>query len=549
MQRITTQKQGFRMLAQRVLGWITCANRVLKTEELKHALAVEPGDLEIDEENFTPIIDMVSVCAGLVTINKESDVICLVHYTAQDYFQRTQQQWFPEAEAEMARVCIGYLSFSTFVTGHCYTDEDFESRLKANPLFLYAARHWGHHCRTSSSDLDETVVDFLENEAKISSSTQAMTIYNKNPGYSQNMPQHVTGVHLSAYFGLIKVLETLLDNGNYPDLQDSHGRTPLSWAAESGQESSVKLLLALDIVECTSRDKSGETPASWAAKMGHVEVVTMLVNAGASMENSNVEGQSPLLLAARNGHVAVVQYLMQNKVDINSRDQSKMTPLAWAAASGQVTTLDLLLQQADIDLECKQHSGQTPLSLAAAEGHAAVVKKLLAVLADPASTDDQKRTPLSWAAEKGHDAAVTLLLHNSCGRQDTPDKYGRTPLSFAAANGRDIVVGLLMNSDGVNPNARSKDGRTPLCYAAMHGHTAVTRMLLTKQGIDPDPQDGCGRTPLSWAAKNGHEEVIEALVTTKRVNASLKDKSGRTPLAWADKHGHQSVVRLLRRKN
>lgn len=65
MQRITTQKHGFQTLARRVLGWITCANRVLTTEELKHALAVEHGQVEIDEENFTGPIDMISVCAGL----------------------------------------------------------------------------------------------------------------------------------------------------------------------------------------------------------------------------------------------------------------------------------------------------------------------------------------------------------------------------------------------------------------------------------------------------------------------------------------------------
>jgi hypothetical protein len=63
--------------------------------ELQHALAVEVGEAELDEENLPEIEDIVSVCAGLVTIDEESGIIRLVHYTTQEYFERTQRQWFP----------------------------------------------------------------------------------------------------------------------------------------------------------------------------------------------------------------------------------------------------------------------------------------------------------------------------------------------------------------------------------------------------------------------------------------------------------------------
>lgn len=80
MLRITSQKYGFQKLARRVLLWITCAKRPLTTQELRHALAVEISEPEIDDENLTEVADMVSVCAGLVTIDQESNIICLVHY-------------------------------------------------------------------------------------------------------------------------------------------------------------------------------------------------------------------------------------------------------------------------------------------------------------------------------------------------------------------------------------------------------------------------------------------------------------------------------------
>jgi hypothetical protein len=75
MERIDGQKSGFRWLAKKVLSWITCAKRPLITSELQHALAVNIGDLELDKENLREIEDMVSVCAGLVTVDTESSVV------------------------------------------------------------------------------------------------------------------------------------------------------------------------------------------------------------------------------------------------------------------------------------------------------------------------------------------------------------------------------------------------------------------------------------------------------------------------------------------
>ena len=98
MERINGQKPGLKDLANRILFWIACAKRPLATSELKHALAVEVGEPKLDEENLPQIEDMVSVCAGLVTVDEESGIIRLVHYPTQEYFKRTRERWFPNAE-------------------------------------------------------------------------------------------------------------------------------------------------------------------------------------------------------------------------------------------------------------------------------------------------------------------------------------------------------------------------------------------------------------------------------------------------------------------
>jgi hypothetical protein len=66
--------------------------------ELRRALAVEVGDLELGEDNLQEIEEMVSVCADLITVDEESDIIRLVHYTT----QRTWKYWFPDAQRDIA---------------------------------------------------------------------------------------------------------------------------------------------------------------------------------------------------------------------------------------------------------------------------------------------------------------------------------------------------------------------------------------------------------------------------------------------------------------
>ena len=87
MDRIEGQRYNQKELAKEVLSWITCAKRPLTTSELQHALATQVGDSKLDKDNLSDVEDIVSVCAGLVTIDDESGIIRLVHYTTQEYFE------------------------------------------------------------------------------------------------------------------------------------------------------------------------------------------------------------------------------------------------------------------------------------------------------------------------------------------------------------------------------------------------------------------------------------------------------------------------------
>ena len=117
IKRIEGQLSNDCALAKSVLSWITYAQRPMTTRELVHALAVEHNDEELDETNILHIGDVISVCAGLVAVDEESNVIRLVHYTAQEYFERIREAWNPCAQQEIALTCLTYLSFKSFSSG------------------------------------------------------------------------------------------------------------------------------------------------------------------------------------------------------------------------------------------------------------------------------------------------------------------------------------------------------------------------------------------------------------------------------------------------
>jgi hypothetical protein len=128
--RESSQEAGFQELAKQVLSRITCAKRPLTILELQHALAVEFGESELDKENLPEIEDLVSVCAGLVTVDETSEIIRLVHYTTQEYFQRRKDHWFPSAEASITDTCVTYISFDVFAKGLCETHDELRNGYK-----------------------------------------------------------------------------------------------------------------------------------------------------------------------------------------------------------------------------------------------------------------------------------------------------------------------------------------------------------------------------------------------------------------------------------
>ncbi|CAG8092397.1 unnamed protein product [Penicillium salamii] len=581
MERIDQQRPGLKQLAVKVLSWITCANRPLGIQELQYALAIKEGSSQLDEGDLPHISDMVSVCLGLITIDDESGIIRLVHYTTQEYLTRNREDWVSNAHTEIAKTCVTCLYFDIFETGPCRTHETMRARLQTTALYDYAANNWGYHARDSPSEQNGLILDFLQNTSKVSASRQAMTYDDmwsnrlskvliglispkdwrnaEHLGLAMSRTQMLdqnadidcqdegsripdiksTGLHLAAHFGLATSTLKMLERKADIDSQDEDGRTPLLVATEHGHDIVARLLLDSNAA-VSSEDEIGRTPLLIAVVNRHTSMVKLLLKGNAAIDSQDKIGRTPLLVAVRNGDTEVVRLLLNKNAAVDIPNKNDQTPLLVAAENGYDTVVKLLLER-NPSVNFIDSFARTPLLVAVRNGYDIVARLLLESNAAVDSQDEIGRTPISFAVENGYDAIVMLLLSSNCA-VDLPDRHGQTPLSQAAQLGHQTAVGLLLERNA-NVDSQDQIGRTPISFAAENGHDGAVKLLLNSNST-VDLADKYGQTPLSWAAENGHDIVVKLLLD-RNAAVDVQDIFGQTPLSFATQNGHAEVVSLL----
>lgn len=400
MERITGQSKARKELALRVLMWITCAKWQLTIQELQHALAVQTDESSLDEDDFVDISDIISVCAGLVTIDEQSNIVRLVHYTTQEYFQRQeiQEKWFPAAQDAIFMVCTTYLGFKDFAEGACEVRDDFFQRLEKHPFYRYAACNWTRHLRSGS--VDWNTVAFLKSQRMIGSSVQVADIHQQWQRYPRlwirfnrreaALYRKWTVLHLAAYSG-INELVFLLDASRIHRV-DSRRRTPLRLAAEEGHVKTVQLLLAKG-ANVNVTDSDGQSPLGIAAKTGQMEIVRMLLDVGAD-PNLDKQGRTSLGWTIAHDHPELVRKLIDHKANIEKMDDFGDTPLMLAATPGQGRSVEPLkiLLKSGANIEARDRAGQTALMCAVYRGSTETVRLLLDYGAN-IHAEDRPRNP------------------------------------------------------------------------------------------------------------------------------------------------------------
>ncbi|CAI6340736.1 unnamed protein product [Periconia digitata] len=344
--RIRGQGEEDVELAETVVLWILCAQRTLTVLELQHMYAMKSlaGEgLALEDDDLPDGESLTSVCRGLVVVDAKSKLIRLVHYTAQQYFQRVHEDRLPSTKLEMTQLSLAYLTLPNFSSGICHSDGTMCTRLGRYPFLDYAAHHWGSE--GSSVDyglLWDDLISFVSNQKAVDVANQIWSLpQHRHSEWSQEFPRDVPALVLAASFDLPNVLRRLVAQGYALESKGSDHETPIIRAASLGNTSNVAVLLELgaavnasSIAEETALERAAvsgnattvralldggadlhfKASADWTVLMsavssGNIEVVRMLVDAGADLLAKTAWGDSALSIAARNGQENIATYL------------------------------------------------------------------------------------------------------------------------------------------------------------------------------------------------------------------------------------------------
>ncbi len=161
-------------------------------------------------------------------------------------------------------------------------------------------------------------------------------------------------------------------------------------ARRAGPCALVAVVLAM---ACADRDALAGLED--AVRRGDADSVRRQLSGAVSPNASLPDGWAPLSLAASLGHDGVVSVLLDAGADLEQARrlglERQWTPLGWAASGGHLDIVRVLLARgARVDARSSRH--QTPLMAAALGGHHEVMAALVEAGADTSARDAAGRT-------------------------------------------------------------------------------------------------------------------------------------------------------------
>ncbi|CAL1602214.1 unnamed protein product [Knipowitschia caucasica] len=259
---------------------------------------------------------------------------------------------------------------------------------------------------------------------------------------------------------------------------------------------------AQDIINCSNAD--GITALHQACIDGSMEIVTFMLENGASVNQVDSEGWTPLHVAASCGYSEIAEYLLQHDACLSAVNCDGDVPLDIALDETTESLIQKFTIRQGVDLEAAKRveeeqimtdarawltegppadvrhpkTGATPLHVAAAKGYLEALKILCQCGLDVSAKDNDGWTPLHAAAHWGQGDACQVLAEQLC-NMEARSNSGQTPFDVSDESVEELLEDLSQkqaswrkeqsildrqNQPGsTTPTAQSKRRRSSVC--------------------------------------------------------------------------------------
>lgn len=346
-----------------------------------------------------------------------------------------------------------------------------------------------------------------------------------------------------------KVVEELILKGaDVNTRRAADGWTPLIYCVREDKLAMAAQLLRMRAdPNLLSTDAYKSTPLLFALdkRKEALPWVRLLLENGADPNiGPGTKNYTPLMKAVTVGELELVQLLVEAGADVMAADPQGGTAHSRAVGLGDPAIIDLLARETQkhvvkerkpLRLNGRDHA----LLEAARVGNAQEVGELLASReTNPnAMNPEEGLTPLMLAVQGGHVAAARVLIDAGANVHQLSRDGQPRQVVFMALGARERLPALaLLLEMGAEPNAKRPGDKAPLLLEAVRQGPLEAAQLLLTQGARLLDADAKGRTPLDLALA-GEDEAMRKLFkkwAALEPDADLVANSGDAPNSFAD---------------
>ncbi|XP_049563832.1 LOW QUALITY PROTEIN: ankyrin repeat and death domain-containing protein 1B [Orcinus orca] len=280
----------------------------------------------------------------------------------------------------------------------------------------------------------------------------------------------------------LELMEKLFEKKVNMNAVNNMNRTALPFAVGTGHLSAVDFLLNHKARGVLLLRKHGLTVIHLASWSGSLEIMLMLVRAGADQRAKNQDGMNALHFGVQS-NMGIVEYLIQ----------------------------DLHLT----DLDQPDEKGRKPFLLAAERGHIEMIEKLIFLNLHTSEKDKEGGVPIPELWGTGEEGMMHETMLDSNGIPSVPSlstcllQLDISALQIATRNSHASFVSFLF-SENVDLHQKVEPKESPLHLAVINNSITVVNSLLSAQH-DIDILNQRSQAPLHVAADLGSVELVETL--------------------------------------
>lgn len=374
-------------------------------------------------------------------------------------------------------------------------------------------------------------------------------------------------LHWAAYAGQTEMVKYLLDKGSSVTELDSHGYTPLAFAANAGQKdkalydifekhgvnlvdeknengANILLLVAPSLsneeelafftskgFKLDSKDNDGNGIFNYASKKGNIDFLKLLIKKGVDYKSLNQESGNAFLFATQGGRgysnpLAVYEYLRSLGLQPNIVTKDGYTPLHRLAYNNTEPAIFEFFLTAGAEVNQKDSEGNTPFLNAASRNELTTVKLLSKDAKDFNATNNEGQTALMLAVHRNSFEVVEFLSENDSNAL-AKDAKGNTLAYYLIASYDSRKVDdfdaklKLLQEKGIKMNTTQSEGNTLFHLAAKDNNLELLKSLAHFK-IDINAKNDEGLTALHIAAMKAENDEMMKYLISKGADSKIK---------------------------